>query len=90
MTVQTAPHWRSLHCHIDTVMHFLQSPTDIYCSNIQKLHYLIGYRSRKLKTFEVAGRSDSSPSESKGPEKCPGQLNGLVMRFITSSKAFKR
>jgi len=43
-----------------------------------------------LKTFEVAGRSDSSPSKSKGPEKCPGQLNGLVMRFITTSKAFKR
>jgi len=33
--------------------------------------------------------SDSSPSKSKEQEKCPGQLNGLVMRFIKSSKAFE-
>ena len=31
------------YCHIDMVIHFLQSPTDINYSNIQKLHYLESY-----------------------------------------------
>ena len=35
-------------------MHFLQSPTDINYSNIQKLHYLIGYRSSQQEIEDIA------------------------------------
>ena len=89
MTVQSAPR-RRLHCHIGTVMHFLQSPTDINYSNIQKITLLerlyldIGYRSRKLKTYEVAGRSDSSPSKSKGRRKMPWATEwlGYALHYV--------